>query len=132
MTFMRSLAGLSLTAALVSCSSANGGDVTVIRGTELAPSDVTEVRGAAGTYLSESQSVLFVSEATFSGSCAPTASAEQDDDGTMRLTIENSDEDTCTDDANRYTVLVTDVGERPSRLVVTTEGSSEPIEVELS
>lgn len=132
MTSLRSLLGLSLVLALVSCGSDSSGDVTVMRGTELAPSDMTGESGEAARYLSEAQSVLFVSDAMFSGSCAPTASAEQDDDGTVRLTIENSDEDTCTDDANPYTFLITDVPERPSRLVVAAEDSGEPIEIDLS
>ena len=68
----------------------------------------------------------------FSGSCAPTASAEQEDSGAIELTIEASDEDSCTDDANPYTFLVTNVVARPSQLVVTGDGLNESIEIDLT
>lgn len=132
MRVKRSLLAVGACLALASCGETGDSEVTVLRGSELAPADLTDAGSAAARYLPESHTVLFVSDPVYSGSCPPPASAERDGDGVITLTIKNSDEDTCTDDGNPYTFLVTDVSSRPSRLVVSSEAVRESVDFDLS
>ena len=103
-----------------------GGDpgptVAVVRGTAVAPAGLRQGDGPPARYVADSDVVAFVSAPLFSGSCPPTAEAEQEGDGTLLLTVDSPGGE-CTADANPYTFLVQGFSGVPTRLVV--EGAGE-------
>ena len=106
-------------------------DVTVVQGIELAPPDMRRANGPVARYLADSEVLVFASDPLYSGSCPPTAEAEEGEEGTLKLTIDDALDDSCTADANRYTFLVQGFSDTPSRLVVEGEGAAD-IEIDLN
>lgn len=131
----RTVLGLAVVLAVCASCAVLGEDdpeiaVTVVRGTELAPPALARAEVPAAQHVPESGVLVFVSTPLYSGSCPPTAEAEQDEDGSVRLTIDDSHEGDCTADANRETFLIQGLPETPTRLVIH-EDERDDIEIDL-
>ena len=120
-TDARSLVGLLLvTLTGVSCGTGGGGEdpgltTMVVKGIEVAPTDMRQAQGPVARYLGDSELILFVSTPLYSGSCPPTAEAEAAQDGTVTLSIDDSDEGLCTADASRDTFLIQGFTDTPTK-----------------
>lgn len=117
--FIRTAIGVLGCGLLAACSTDSADmTVTVIRGIELAPPEMQRAEKPIARYLQDSNLVVFVSAALYSGSCPPSGEAKTDDNDGLVLVIDDSSEGTCTADANGYTFLVQGFAEEPTRLTV--------------